>query len=131
MIEDIGGVTTKLVIQALNISSLRQSVIANNIANAHTPGFTAGRVKFEELIDDKAIYSPSVINDMELSAKLDDEFGKDNYSDLIYTNDNDKVELDIEMINLTENVIRYRTLLSALGARGSILNIAIREGRNP
>lgn len=33
---------------ALDALSLRQRVIADNVANIHTPGFLAGRVSFEE-----------------------------------------------------------------------------------
>ena len=48
MIEDLGGITSKLARLALDASLLRHQVIANNIANADTPGFAAKRVNFEE-----------------------------------------------------------------------------------
>lgn len=130
MIEDLGGVTARLVVEALNISSLRQSVTANNIANANTPGFSPARVKFEELINSAAIYSPSPANDAALDAELDAVLADGDLTSLVSKNKNDKIELDIEMVNLTENVIRYRTLLSALGKRGEILGLAVKEGRN-
>ena len=35
---------------ALDALSLRQRVIADNIANVNTPGFLAGRVQFEDAL---------------------------------------------------------------------------------
>jgi len=130
MIEDLGGVTASLVVEALNVSSLRQSVISNNIANAKTPGFTPGKVTFEELIDRTAVFSPGKQNDAVLRAELDAIADDGGVNNLIRQSDTDKVELDEEMVNLTENVIRYRTLLSALGKRGEILGMAVKGGRN-
>ncbi len=43
-----------LVSQSLNAQSLRQRVIAENIANLNTPGYTAKRVRFEELLEQKS-----------------------------------------------------------------------------
>ncbi len=41
---------TSMVSNSLDAQSLRQRVIAENIANINTPGYTAKRVRFEELL---------------------------------------------------------------------------------
>ena len=42
---------TKMVSQSLDAQTMRQKAIAENIANINTPGYTAKRVKFEELLN--------------------------------------------------------------------------------
>jgi flagellar basal-body rod protein FlgB len=39
-----------LIKQSMNAQSVRQKTIAQNVANLHTPGYTAKRVKFEEIL---------------------------------------------------------------------------------
>ena len=46
----LDDVTTAALHSALNGLSMRQRVIANNIANIETPGFHAGRVQFENAL---------------------------------------------------------------------------------
>ncbi|PYG01077.1 flagellar basal-body rod protein FlgB [Georgenia satyanarayanai] len=44
------SVTSVAMKSALDALSLRQRVIADNIANVNTPGFLAGRVQFEDAL---------------------------------------------------------------------------------
>ena len=55
MIDDIGGITSQLVKAALDVASLRHEVIANNIANANTQGFSPKKVGFEEYLKEAAL----------------------------------------------------------------------------
>jgi flagellar basal-body rod protein FlgB len=45
-----GPMSYRLLKTALDASSMRQKVIADNIANSETPGFRPNEVKFEELL---------------------------------------------------------------------------------
>ena len=128
MIEDLGGITSKLARLALDASLLRHQVIANNIANADTPGFAAKRVNFEE----------QLAKFMQINGELDDSALEKEFQNIkasideghaVVQSDSEKVELDREMIDLTKNVIRYRAILEALSKRGAVLKMAIKEGR--
>lgn len=128
MIENIGGVNSELVKLALNAALLRHQVIANNIANVNTPGFSAKRLNFEE----------HLAKFMTPSGKLDESAFRQDVESLkrfideghaVVSSGDEIVELDKEMIKLTENVLHYQALLDALSKRGSIVRMAIKEGR--
>ena len=126
---DLGGATVGLVRLSLDVAMLRHQVIANNIANAHTPGFLPRRVEFETLLSGAATQPPSGINDAALRAKLETLTELVREGAVVKASSEDSVELDLEMVRLTENVIRYRALLEALGKRTSMIAMAIKEGR--
>ena len=126
---DLGGVTAQAVRLALDVSVLRHHVIANNIANVHSPGFTPQRVSFEDTLD--AARAALRIGDSEesLRAELVNLEQRVAGSELIVPDGGDSVEIDIEMTKLADNTLRYRALLAGLGKRMAILNSAVREGR--
>lgn len=129
MIEDIGGVTSQLVRLALDVSALRQQVIANNIANRNTPGFASQRVSFEEYFDQNMINTVNSIHDNQLVNRLEDIEARLAQGDLINATENNGVEFDVEMAKLAENVLRYQALLEGLSKRGSVIKMAVSEGR--
>lgn len=90
--------------QALDGATLRHRVIAHNIANANTPGFTPLRVSFEKQFDAalKPVVEPAA---------------------------GGKVELDVEMAQLAQNSLQYQALLRGLGRYLAILGAAISEGK--
>ena len=124
MLDDIGGVTSQLVKVALNASLLRQEVIANNIANANTPGFQPQRVNFENLLLNIEYERDPLMDEM-LKAQLDDVNQVIKDGGVIEQSGQSKVELDMEMVEMTENVIRYRALLEGLNKRGDLIKMAI------
>ncbi|MES9851139.1 MAG: flagellar basal body rod protein FlgB [Candidatus Thiodiazotropha sp. L084R] len=129
MIEDIGGVTSQLVRLALDVSSLRQQVYANNIANAETPGFAPQQVRFEQLLEANGMLTSDQPSNHSLTSELEVIEMHLTEGDLIETRKDESVALDMEMVNLTENVLHYRALLEGLSKRGSLIKMAISEGR--
>jgi flagellar basal-body rod protein FlgB len=129
MIEDIGGATSRLVSLALDVSSLRQQVIAHNIANANTPGFTPQKVSFEQLLERAGLLTSDRPADREINDAIDRLQGRLNRGELIETSEDESVSLDMEMVRLTENVLRYRAMLEGLAKRGSLIKLAVTEGR--
>ena len=129
MIESLGGATSQLVTLALDAALLRHQVIANNIANVNTPGYAAKRVSFEEQL--AGLLTPSGrLNESALNAENGSLQSMIDEGHAVVPAGGEKVELDQEMIQLTQNVIRYQALLDALSKRGSILKMAINEGRS-
>lgn len=129
MIDDLGGATSNLVKLALDVSVLRQKVIANNIANANTPGYVPNKVSFEEHLTNASINSPQSNTDKQLVMQVETIRNKLNSGDLLLRSGAESVMLDMEMAGMAENVIRYQALLTGLSKHSSIIKLAIHEGR--
>ncbi len=128
MIDDIGGVTSALVRTALDAALLRHELIANNIANADTPGFKARRLNFEQQF--RGLISEfSDTDNALLMERVDWVRNLMDGGDAMITVQNQTVELDREMVHLTENTLRYRALLEAASKRGELIQMAVNEGR--
>lgn len=128
MIEDIGGVTSQLIGVALDAMLVRHSAIAHNIANADTPGYVPVRVAFEEHLAGHVGRSGDFA-DAALSRQVESLRQALDEGSLVSKNAGGTVELDLEMVELTMNTLRYQALLTASGKRGEIMAMAIRGGR--
>jgi flagellar basal-body rod protein FlgB len=128
MIEDIGGVTSKLIGVALDAMLVRHATIAHNIANADTPGYAPVRVAFEEYLAGYVGESGDLADDA-LSGQLESVRQALDDGSLVSKSTGGTVELDLEMVELTTNTLRYQALLTAAGKRGEIMAMAIRGGR--
>lgn len=127
MIENLGGPTSDVARLALDALSLRHELISHNIANARTPGYVPKRLEFaarlQALVDslqqgvDPGMFSQEV-----------DLLRADIKSGTLTNAPTDQtVEVDMEMVDLTANVLQYRGILDAQSKRGDILRAAIRE----
>lgn len=101
---------------ALHGLSMRQRTIANNIANAETPGFIAGKVSFEGQL------RAALDKGYPLSAKPE----LANTADPTNVNGNN-VQLDDENVSLIETGLRYQVMVEALNSKFRILRTAIQE----
>ncbi|MGD8560459.1 MAG: flagellar basal body rod protein FlgB [Gammaproteobacteria bacterium] len=127
MLDDIGGVTSQMVKVALDASVLKHKVIANNIANANTDGFKPLTTSFENLLLNIEHDRFSPIDDELVRSQLNELSRAIDSGEVIEQSSTSKVELDVEMAKLTENVIRYRALLEGLSKRGSIIKMAVSQ----
>ena len=85
-------------------------VIANNIANVETPGFTAKRFEFEEVLND-AVQSGSIDRIQGVTGNL-----VNNY-DNPYRMDMNNVDIEKELFSLEENRMQYETVGTLLKKR--------------
>ena len=129
MIDNIGGVTSQLVGLALDAALLRHQITAHNIANADTPGYSAKRLNFDDYLTRFSTSAMNASTDALLSNEVASLRKQLNQGHGLIDSIGGEVQLDQEMIELTENVLRYRALLEANGKRGDILKMAIKEGR--
>jgi len=122
---DITGPVTLLVRTALDASSLRHEAISTNIANINTPGFKSLKVSFENQLQD-LISSSQYKSDEVLKNRMK------NTTPFIFetTNEQQMNQLDVEMVDMAKNTIHYQTLLKGLRGYGSIVKMAIKEGRS-
>lgn len=94
---------------ALQGSAYKNDVIQNNIANADTPNFKKQEVSFENSLIDE-------IN----SATIDGAINLDNVKATVSTDpnsvrlDGNDVDLNVEMVEMYKNSVRYDTLAQSV-----------------
>ena len=112
--------------KSLDMHLLRHEVIADNIANAETPGFKARRVDFEnelsravEATDGGASGTRDIAS---VSANIFEDEKSEKGQDL------NTVDMDREMSAMTKNDIQYSALAQAVSKKFALLRYAISEG---
>ncbi len=122
--------------KVLDLRSANQTVIASNIANAETPGYSRKVFEFEETLQ-TAINRPAgtmhtthskhfPINSTDLGSingkviEIKDETG---------IGDKNGVNVDMEMVALSENELLYETVAQLLKKKLGMLKYAIQEGK--
>ena len=92
----------------LNESAVRHAVSSNNIANVNTPGFAAGVVSFDSVLE-SAETQAATIETSDAPARLD----------------GNNVDIDREMGELTKNSLQHSIYTQVLAARIRQLRSAI------
>ena len=127
--------TTDYLQKGLDATWQRNEVISNNIANADTPGFKVSEVSFEDVL-------VSAISNSDLSLKTTREGHIQNTASDIgdvepeitisgntsYRYDENNVDIEAQMVALSQNSLQYYTLVSKINSEFSKLNMAIRGG---
>lgn len=122
-------------IKQLNASSLRQRVIADNIANINTPNYKRSEVKFEDALKkamgprtNRLLTShPRHLSSNGSIKQLEPEVVK--VENTTMRSGGNNVSIEQEMVNLAKNTLVFRTAAEALGSRKSITGYVIRGGR--
>ena len=115
---------------ALAVRARRNKVLASNIANAATPHFKARDIDFQDEIRRAAGDNKNVA--LATDAKHIQASLRGPTSELLYrdpvsaSRDGNTVEMNVEQMELSENVIRYQTSLTFLNNKISGLMSAIR-----
>jgi len=128
--------------KALDVSSLRQRVINNNIANVDTARYKSKDVSFEEILNAQ---KQNINSQNNLSFKglrtdprhfvigqglhISNQPKIVSNSDTTITNDKNNVDIETEMVKLAENNIWYSTLTQLTNKEFSMLRTVITEGR--
>lgn len=122
--------------KALDTASVRQSVLAHNIANVNTPGYKRSVVSFEESLQQALgtkkkmqitanqpghLKGAKPLNDISPQVQVD-------YTSSL-RKDGNNVNMDMEMAQLAANSINYQTAVNRLNGKISTLRYVINEGR--
>ena len=111
MLENVGA----SIEQYMNLVSARQKLVASNIANADTPGYSTQDIDFHSEFENAAAgQAPAVIQPEGLTAKAD----------------GNNVNLDREARLLSENALRFSIASNFARGELSSLRTAIQEGRS-
>src|SRR3954452_3623908 len=103
--------------RAISGASMRQEVLANNLANAETPGFQRSDVDFHStLAQALKSDSPSRIESTTFSAQQDPQ---------TLRADGNGVDIDVESANMAKNGLEYEALVSVAKARIGIIQSAM------
>lgn len=119
----------------LDAGSLRQRVIANNIANLNTPFFKKSTVQFEGLLKKALGQSPvemSVTHPKHMRGRPDLLALKPEIrikDEISMRQDGNNVDIDEEMTMLASNGIKYQAMARILSERYSHLGLVITGGR--
>ena len=106
--------------KAMQGSLLRQQVLANNIANANTPGFQRSDVDFQSAL------AQAFSSGTPTTSQLDQiSFSPQISSTGAMQVDGNTVDINTENADLSENTLDYQALESVMGTRMSILKTAI------
>ncbi len=119
--------------KALDASSLKQQIIANNIANVETPNYKRKKLVFENLLLNSMEgmgLSMSKTHEKHLSTGIDSQpyyVQIDNsFSERL---DGNNVNIDVEMAEQAKNSIKYNALISQTSGQLRRLKSAIKGGR--
>jgi flagellar basal-body rod protein FlgB len=131
------GKKMKIYEMALNASTVRGQVIADNIANADTPFFKRSDVTFESQLA-RAIESegepefPAVMTDprhISFDEKIDYRQVKPKIAvefDSNYRNDKNNVDIDKEMTDSTKNAMLHNAMLEVYSRNVKIIDYVMR-----
>lgn len=122
---------------AINATVKRREVIADNVANADTPGFKRSEVTFESQLQravesEKAEEVPTLMTDprhMSFTESIDYRSVKPKVKveyDSNYRNDKNNVDIDKEMADATKNAMQYNMLVEVYSRHLRSLDIAMR-----
>jgi flagellar basal-body rod protein FlgB len=119
LVLNVTGSHFRMLERSLNAASLRQAVIANNIANVDTPLYKRSEVQFEELLqrsmnsatssvigrrtDPRHIYIGRSGREIEPRMVMD--------HNTVMNNNLNNVDIDTEMSMMAKNQLRYNTLI--------------------
>ena len=106
--------------KAMQGSLLRQQVLANNIANANTPGYQRSDVDFQSAL------AQAFSSGTPSTSQLDQiTFSPQPAANGAMQVDGNTVDINTENADLSENTLDYQALESVMGTRMSILKTAI------
>ena len=113
---------------ALNVRAKRNKILASNIANAATPHFKARDIDYQALINKAEGNGPiSSTNSAHFKLSVSATANQMKYRDPVNpSRDGNTVEMNVEQMEFSENVIRYQTTLTFLNNKISGLMTAIK-----
>jgi flagellar basal-body rod protein FlgB len=123
--------TFTLLEQGLDYASMKEKVIANNIANVDTPNYKAKEVRFKTELEHALTLEAYRTNPKHFQFKNTNtnNFFVTTRNDVVYNHNGNNVDIDKEMSDLAENQIYYNALIERLNGQFNTLKTVIRGGK--
>lgn len=115
--------------KAADAAWIRNDAIANNIANADTPGYKRQDVAFESELQKALKYNRyQTMDDKVGHVKLNrlNPRTYTDYADFSYRLDGNNVDIDTENVMLASNQLRYNGLMTGINQEFSNLKLVIK-----
>ena len=114
--------------EALNLRSQRNEILASNIANSATPNFKAKDLDFNEMLNNKMGFGEvNTTNKKHFKMSIgSNEQGVKFRQNVTPSKDGNTVELHVEQMQFSENVMRYQSSLEFLNRKIAGLMSAIK-----
>lgn len=113
--------------KAADASWTRNDILANNIANADTPGYKRKDVQFETYLANLIADTDSLD---ETVANIDlNQLNGTTYTDqanLSYRSDGNNVDMNTESVELAKNQLKYYTLMNSMSQEFSRLKMVLK-----
>jgi len=126
----------QLLQKVLDLRSANQSVIATNIANAETPGYARKVFEFEQELQQAITATPGTLATTHRKhipttpGTIDSVTGTvRQIEDKTGIGDENGVNVDMEMIALSENELLYETAAQLLKKKFALLSYIVQEGK--
>ncbi len=117
--------------QSLNLRGARQGILANNIANAETPDYSAKDLPFQKIMRQK-MGDPSTVSVQKTHPHHFPEPGsapgKESGLSWSVETDSSGVTIDQEMTKLAENNLQYQSAVQALTKKLETIKYVISDG---
>jgi len=126
---------TRALVAAMDGLSLRQRVISNNLANVDTPGFKASDVSFEQQLARSLNPEPGLAMQTTHAGHLSTPAASPAGAQVTTRQstsqrlDGNNVDLEREMVYLTETVLHFQAVSRVISRRLATLRTVINEGR--
>ena len=112
------ALSSVIIAKALDGLSLRQTYIAQNIANANTMDYRAIKVTFEDKLRRAAKEGVDAVHNLEPKIELEEQKGLS--SDL---------RLDMELATASQTAMRYTALIEIMGRQMSMMRTVVSGGQ--
>ena len=103
--------------KAADASYKRETIIANNIANADTPNYKRKDIEFSDVLEKKLLSTQyTYINDAVRNVDTSKLVGKQytDYAGYSYRIDGNNVDIDTENVELASEQLRYQTEIQSV-----------------
>ncbi len=114
--------------EALKFRANRSAVLANNLANADTPGFKARDISFADQLSKSAAASVARTHGEHMTHRQSGQWSEDQLGFRVPTQpavDGNTVETDVEQAQFAENVVQYRASLMFINGKLTTMRHAL------
>lgn len=131
MVPFAGVNTTTLLIRGMQLAQNNHRIIANNIANADTPGYNPVRLDFEATLREAIGGRGRISLRKTRPQHLNSERFRPETERLVFSSKNDynKVDIEEEISNLSENTGRYNVYASIVAKQFDIAKTMLTNAR--
>lgn len=122
-----------LISKALDGAWLKNTAIANNIANVNTPGYKKQVVEFESILRNKLNKNVSVKMNTTHTAHIDATSSQNpqisTQSRTSYRVDDNNVDVDVENAEMAKNTIYYNALIDQVNGQYNRIKTVLNIGK--